>query len=169
MHQVYLGLGTNIGQRRHNLQQAMAALAAAVTVTAVSAVYETAPWGVTEQPAFLNLCLSGWTHLEARELLQFVKQCEKQVGRQKTYKWGPRLIDIDILLLDDLVIQTEELTIPHPFLAERPFVLIPLADIAPDVRHPLLKQTMGELATAVAGSGVSRLAKPIRFEVHENI
>jgi 2-amino-4-hydroxy-6-hydroxymethyldihydropteridine diphosphokinase len=162
-HQVYLSLGTNLGQRRRNLEQAIAGLQEVVLVTAVSPVYETAPWGVTDQPDFYNACLAGYTDSSPQELLLFTKQLEQEIGRTPTSKWGPRLIDIDILLIDDLVMQAGGLTIPHPGLPERAFVLIPLADIAPDVMHPGLSQTIGELATAVSPVGVHRLPETLFF------
>ncbi len=160
-HQVFLGLGTNIGQRRHNLERAVAGLAENLVVTAVSPIYETDPWGVTNQPAFLNACLSGQTELSPSRLLAFVKNLEKEMGRGHSEKWGPRLIDIDILLFADVVLQTDKLTVPHPLLHERAFVLAPLADIAANVAHPLLGQTIGELVTAVDQATVHRLSEPL--------
>jgi 2-amino-4-hydroxy-6-hydroxymethyldihydropteridine diphosphokinase len=163
-HQVFLGLGTNVGERRHNLEQAIAGLQEVMQITAVSLLYETTAWGLVDQPDFYNACLSGITSHSPQALLAFTKQLEKEIGRTPTVRWGPRLIDIDILLIDDLVLESGGLTIPHPGLPERAFVLIPLADIAPDVRHPQLGQTIGELATAVNPTGVHRL--PEKLVVH---
>lgn len=161
MNQVFLSLGSNLGQRRRNLEQAIAGLADCLLITAVSPVYETEPWGVVEQPSFLNACLSGQTDSPLSELLSFVKNVEKEMGRAQAAKWGPRLIDIDILLVDDLVYQANGLTIPHPFMHERAFVLAPLADIAARVRHPLLGQMVGEMLTAVDTTTVKRLPEPL--------
>jgi 2-amino-4-hydroxy-6-hydroxymethyldihydropteridine diphosphokinase len=162
-HQVFLGLGTNLGQRQHNLEQAIAGLDEVVNVTAVSPIYETEPWGLVEQPAFLNACLSGKTEHSPQNLLSFIKNLETEMGREATQKWGPRLIDIDILLYENTVLQMNGLTIPHPHLHERAFVLAPLADIAPEVEHPVLGQTIGELRTAVNLSTVHRLPNPLFF------
>lgn len=160
-HQVYLGLGTNVGNRQHNLQQAVAGLQPVLAVTAVSPIYETEPWGVTDQAPFYNACLGGHTSLTPPDLLTFIKDLEKTMGRSPAKKWGPRLIDVDILLFGDEVLSLPGLTVPHPYLQERAFVLVPLAAIAADVVHPVLGQTMGALATAVDDSTVRRLAEPL--------
>ncbi|MCP4358915.1 MAG: 2-amino-4-hydroxy-6-hydroxymethyldihydropteridine diphosphokinase [Chloroflexi bacterium] len=165
MQQIFLGLGTNLGQRRHNLAQAVVGLQDCVVVSAVSPLYETEPWGVTDQPAFLNLCLSAYTHHSPQKLLICIKNLEQEMGRQPTHKWGPRLIDIDILLYEDVVLQTNDLTIPHPCLPDRAFVLCPLADIAADVLHPALGQTIEELATAVNSTTVHRLEEPLTVPI----
>ncbi|MEM7117526.1 MAG: 2-amino-4-hydroxy-6-hydroxymethyldihydropteridine diphosphokinase [Chloroflexota bacterium] len=142
---VYLGLGTNLGERVANLEQALLGLQAVWEETAVSPIYETEPWGDTEQPTFLNLCAAGKTDLAPHELLRFLKQLEEEIGRTPTRRWGPRLIDIDILFYDDLVLESETLTIPHKFVAERPFVLVPLAAIAHDLIHPQIQATVAEM------------------------
>ncbi len=161
MSNVFLGLGTNLGQRRRNLEQALEGLAHICQITAVSSLYESLPWGISEQPTFLNLCLAATTELAPMRLLAQTKQLEAAIGRQLTYRWGPRLIDIDILFYDDLVITDERLVIPHPYLAERAFVLVPLAEIAPDLCHPLTGQTVGQMATAVDHSSLNLIAPPI--------
>lgn len=135
-HTVYLGLGTNLGDREQNLRQAIRGLRQWLRLTAVSALYETEPWGVTEQPLFWNLCLAGETAETPHALLAHCKQLEQEIGRTPTARWGPRLIDIDILFYDDWVLHDDQLTIPHPRLTRRAFVLRPLADIAPDLIHP---------------------------------
>jgi dihydropteroate synthase/2-amino-4-hydroxy-6-hydroxymethyldihydropteridine diphosphokinase len=155
--QVFLGLGANLGNRYHNLQRAVTALTDFVTITAVSPVYESAAWGFTDQADFLNLCLVGQTALAPEELLSAVKQLERDLGRQPTHRWGPRLIDIDLLLYDDRVLQTELLTLPHPSLPERAFVLAPLADIAPERVHPVTGQTIQEMLAALDTSSLRRL------------
>ncbi|WP_420628121.1 2-amino-4-hydroxy-6-hydroxymethyldihydropteridine diphosphokinase [Candidatus Leptofilum sp.] len=154
MQTIYLGLGTNLGDRAANLQAAIEALAEAMVITAVSPIYQTPPWGVTNQPDFLNLCLAAQTNLPPVDLLTFVKNLEIELGREPAERWGPRLIDIDLLFYANQIIETEQLTIPHPRLHERAFVLRPLADIAPEFVHPRLGSTIAQLATAVDGEGI---------------
>ena len=149
MHSIFLGLGTNLGDRIANLQAALAGLAKKLVITAVSPIYQTPPWGDTNQPDFLNLCLAAETDLSPEALLVFFKNLEVELGRKPTRRWGPRLIDIDLLFYADQIIETEKLTIPHPRLAERAFVLRPLADIAPNFVHPVLGETIADLATRV--------------------
>ena len=155
---IYLSLGTNLGQRQHNLLRTIAGLEEEMVITAVSPIYQTPPWGFTDQPDFLNLCLAATTSLTPDDLLHFIKKLEKRLGREQAVRWGPRLIDIDILFYDDLVSRSEELTIPHPQVARRAFVLVPLADIAPDLVHPQTGQTVRQMVTAVDTSGVVALA-----------
>lgn len=158
MHTIYLGLGTNLGDRTANLQAAIAGLAERLVITAVSPLYQTPPWGVTDQPDFLNLCLVAQTDLTPEELLTFVKNLEVEMGRQPAERWGPRLIDIDILFYANQLVETEKMTIPHPRLAERAFVLWPLADIAPDFVHPVLGETIAKLAKKVGDEGIRPFA-----------
>lgn len=161
MARIYLGLGSNLGNRPAHLQRAVTGLAEGMEVTAVSSVYETAAWGVTEQPDFLNMCVEAQTELAPRELLRFIKALEVQVGRKPTFRWGPRVIDIDILLYDQQVVEEAGLSIPHQGLAERASVLVPLADIAPDVVHPQLDETVSVLLQAVDTSSVLRQVEPL--------
>jgi len=154
MSDVYLGLGTNLGNRIENFDRALAGIAEHVRILSVSPIYETAAWGIDDQPDFLNLCLGGETDLGPWELLRFVKGLEEELGREETIRWGPRLIDIDILLMGDLVLSEPGLTIPHKGLPDRATVLVPLADIAPEVRHPVTDLTMAELLSTVDTSGV---------------
>src|SRR5271157_5263317 len=144
-HIIYLALGTNLGDRIANLRAAIEALSPEINVIAESKVYETPPWGYENQPAFLNMAVKGETALEPESLLKRLKQLEVQLGREQSFHWGPRLIDIDILFYDNLILKSESLIIPHPRLHERAFVLVPLAEIAPDFIHPVLKKTIKEL------------------------
>ncbi len=146
---VYLALGTNLGDRPANLRAAIETLPPEIKVIAESKVYETPPWGYEDQPAFLNMAVKGETVLKPDPLLKRLKRLEVQLGREQSFRWGPRLIDIDILFYDDLILESESLTIPHPRLHERAFVLVPLADIAPDFVHPVLKETIKELSVRV--------------------
>lgn len=154
---LYLSLGSNLNDRYGNLRLAIAKLQSRIKITAISPVYSTEAWGVTDQPTFLNVCLAASTTLSPHEVLQLAKNIETEMGRQPTRRWGPRLIDVDILFYDKQVIQDEELTIPHPRLAERAFVLAPLADIIPDFRHPQTGETVEEMLDRVDTSGVDRL------------
>ena len=154
---VALALGSNLGDSLAYLRQALAALAPYVEVTAVSPVYETAPAYVTDQPVFLNAVLTGRTKLEPLALLWAVKSLESDIGRQPTFRYGPRVIDIDILLYGDQVVSLPELGIPHIRMDEREFVLRPLADIAPEWRHPVKNKTMAELLALLPPSGMTCL------------
>ncbi|HEY7349781.1 MAG TPA: 2-amino-4-hydroxy-6-hydroxymethyldihydropteridine diphosphokinase [Ktedonobacterales bacterium] len=154
---VILGLGSNLGDRDAFLRAALAQLAPAYQVERVSSVYETAPQLVVEQPLYHNLVCAGRTQLSPHDLLRFLKALEQRLGRTPSYRYGPREIDLDIVLYGDQIINTADLIIPHPRMAERAFVLTPLAEIAPQMRHPVLQRTMHELAEAVAAQGVNRL------------
>ena len=148
-HIVYLALGTNLGDRIANLCAALKALSPEVKVITESKVYETPPWGYENQPAFLNMAVKCETNLEPESLLKRLKQLEVQLGREQSFRWGPRLIDIDILFYDNIILKSESLTIPHPRLHERAFVLVPLAEISPDFIHLVLKKTINELLADV--------------------
>lgn len=154
---IYLSLGSNLGNRSKNLSTAIQMLEeVGFNVKKVSSLYETAPWpvrdkslnglkGVTEQPDFLNLVLKGETKLSPEELLKEIKLVEKTMGRETSEKWGPRIIDIDILFYKKEIFDTPSLTIPHPQLHNRAFVLVPLKEIAPKLIHPLLKKTVQQM------------------------
>ncbi len=145
MANIYLALGTNLGDREGNLKQALVRLAPFVHVTRMSSIYETEPVGVREQPWFLNQVIAGTTTLSPIDLLRRVKRIEIEMGRTETIRFGPRPIDIDILLYDRLIELSPVLTIPHPRLHERAFVLVPLAEIAPDLVHPRLRKRMRDM------------------------
>ncbi len=154
MNTIYLALGTNLGDRFGNLRAAVEALAPDVAVLAESRVYETPPWGYEDQPAFMNMAVKTETDLSPVDLLAHLKHLEEELGRRQSFHWGPRLIDIDILFYDNLVMDTPQLVIPHPRLHERAFVLVPLADIAPDLMHPVLNKTIRQLLSEVDASGI---------------
>jgi len=156
-HSVFLALGTNLGDRPANLRAAIAALPPSVVVRQSSPVYETPPWGLTDQPAFLNMVVKAETRLEPAALLATLKRAEQELGRTPTVRWGPRLIDMDILFYDDLILNTPGLAIPHPHLHERAFVLVPLAELAPDLRHPVLGKTVAEMLAECDTFGIERL------------
>jgi 2-amino-4-hydroxy-6-hydroxymethyldihydropteridine diphosphokinase len=153
---VYLALGTNLGDRAANLRVALAALPPAVTVLESSPVYETPPWGVTDQPAFLNMVIQGKTRLAPLNLLKHLKLLETQLGRLPSIRYGPRKIDLDLLFYDDILLNTPALTIPHPRLHERAFVLVPLADLAPGLLHPVFGKTVQQLLAELDTTGVKR-------------
>lgn len=153
-HSVYLSLGTNLGDRATNLKQAITSLPPQMTVRSKSKVYETPPWGYTEQDAFLNQVVMVTTYLEPEQLLKHLKRLEVALGRKATFRNGPRLIDLDILFFDDLVLNTPALTVPHPHVHERGFVLVPMMDIAPDHVHPVNQKSIRELIAMCSTEGI---------------
>ncbi len=157
-HIVYLALGSNLGNRAANLKEAIAALSPQMEVQAKSKVYETPPWGYTEQAKFLNQVLKVKTYLEPVLLLKHLKRLELALGRTATFQNGPRLIDMDILFYDDLVFESSGLVIPHPHVHERGFVLLPMLDIAPDFVHPVKLKSVRELITDCDLQGIIPIA-----------
>ncbi len=146
---VYLGLGSNLGNRQDNLDRALDFLSQRLRVVSISSLYDTEPVGNIEQPRFLNLVCQVYTRLAPNELLALAKGIESKLGRVSGKSNVPRPIDIDILFYDNQVIETPELVIPHPRLTERAFVLIPLAEIAPNLVHPVNGKTVKELKRSV--------------------
>jgi 2-amino-4-hydroxy-6-hydroxymethyldihydropteridine diphosphokinase len=160
---VYLSLGSNLGDRQANLRNAIARLAGLGQVLAESSFYETEPVEFTQQPWFLNCVVALETEKMPKQLLGAILGIEQEMGRrrQTNKPKGPRTVDIDILLFGSSVIDTQSLTVPHPALHERRFVLEPLAEIAPEVRHPVFKRTIRELRDGLAmGAAVRKLPKP---------
>lgn len=158
MAKIYLGIGSNVGDRQNFIKNALSALSEQVQIEDISSIYRTEPWGNQDQPEFLNVCAGGSTTLPPKELLAFIKSVESVLGRTHSEKWGPREIDIDILFYNDEVVKFPGLNIPHPYLAERAFVLIPLAEIAADFVHPVLQSSISELASKVDSQGIERVA-----------
>lgn len=154
--QIYLALGSNLGNRGVHIDKALELLKPKIEGMVESPLYETEPWGVKEQPKFLNACVGGTTTLSADKLLDFVKSIEKLLNHSSQIKWGPREIDIDIIFYGQLVVHKADLVIPHPYVAERAFTLVPLADIAPGFVHPELKYSVAQLLQGVNVSGVKR-------------
>lgn len=159
MKRVYLSLGSNVGERETLLQQALVRLAASgLRLLRVSSVWETEPLERRGQPWFLNLVVEAETDLFPRMLLARLQRIERELGRRRLAPRGPRTIDIDLLLYGEAIVHAPELDIPHPRMAERRFVLEPLAELAPDLRHPISRRTVRELLEATRGQTARRVA-----------
>jgi 2-amino-4-hydroxy-6-hydroxymethyldihydropteridine diphosphokinase len=153
-HIVYLALGSNMGNRLANLKAAVLNFTPQMTVKKKSSIYETPPWGFTEQGAFLNQVIKVVTYLEPEPLLHHLKRLEVVLGRVPNFQNGPRLIDIDILFFGNRIINTPPLMVPHPRLHERAFVLVPLVEIEPEMIHPILQRPVSELLDEVDRSEI---------------
>jgi 2-amino-4-hydroxy-6-hydroxymethyldihydropteridine diphosphokinase len=150
MHIAFIGIGSNLGDREENCLQAIECLAReGVALKKRSSLYETEPWGVKDQPGFINLVVEIETERDPRRLLQLLKFIEKEMGREDTFRWGPRVIDLDILLYDDVILRDEDIQIPHPLMHLRDFVLKPMNEISPGLVHPLLKKSVNDLLAEV--------------------
>lgn len=155
---IFLGLGSNLGNRAENLLTAQKLIEEKFgKILSKSSIYETAPWGITEQNAFLNQVVEIETSFSPSAVLHLVLKIEKDMGRIREIKWGERSIDIDVLYYNNEIVSTENLVIPHPFIQERKFVLVPLCEIAPVFIHPKLKQTNLELLKKCQDSGKIKL------------
>lgn len=149
MADVLLGLGSNLGDREENIRKAIMLLQERTEVLAISSIYESEPMYHEDQPWFINCAAKAETELSPREMLSRLKEVERRMGRTNEIRYGPRIIDIDILFYGSQVIGEEGLTIPHPKIPERAFVLIPLAEIEPNFLHPVLRKTISELLAAL--------------------
>lgn len=146
MPKIYIGIGSNLGSREEKCSKAVELLSGhGIRVIRSSSMIETEPWGVEDQPKFINMVVEAETGLAPEELLKALKEIESDIGRRPAERWGPRIIDLDILFYDDLVMRTADLEIPHPGIKDRDFVLKPLAEIAPDLVHPVLKISIKDL------------------------
>jgi 2-amino-4-hydroxy-6-hydroxymethyldihydropteridine diphosphokinase len=145
MARVFIGMGSNLGDRAVQIRKAVESIGMmpATEIVRMSSIYETSPVGIPDQPRFLNAVIEVSTRLVPRDVLKEVRKIEKELGRTEYRRWGPRTIDLDILLYDNDVIISDELTVPHPRMTERKFVLVPLAELDPAVVHPVEQKTVG--------------------------
>ena len=147
MHSVFLGIGSNLNKRIQNCNNTLLEISKISKIVELSSLYESEAVGVENQPKFINAVVKIQTELMPHNLLDSLKSIEKKLGRKKSVRWGPRIIDLDILFYDDLIINEEKLVIPHPRLHERRFVLLPLIEIDSNFKHPRMNMTVSELLT----------------------
>jgi GTP cyclohydrolase-4 len=169
LHQVYLSFGANLGNRQANILQALQYTQTRASVKNISSFYETEPEGFSDQPMFLNIACGLDTVLSPGDMLRFLKWIEKRMGRQASFRNAPRPIDIDILFYDDLLLDSSDLKLPHPRMNERAFVLVPLAEIAPDLVHPVLNMTVTEMLNGVDQAGVKRLDRSLKPRIDHDV
>ena len=150
-HKAYIGIGSNLGRRAYFIRQSLCGLEKIGRIKHISRATRTSPWGVTDQPRFINIVLLLITELSPQDLLQKCLDLEIKIGRVRDRHWGPRTIDIDILFYDNKIIDMPSLKIPHPYISERLFVLGPLCEIAPDLRHPKNGLSVKEMADRLLG------------------
>jgi dihydropteroate synthase/2-amino-4-hydroxy-6-hydroxymethyldihydropteridine diphosphokinase len=166
---IYLGLGSNLGDRVKYLEQAVSLLSTEIVITAESSIYETPPWGFTDQSPFLNQVVKGTTNLTPGNLLDFLKAIENKIGRKETFRYGPREIDIDILFFDDLIIEEDDLVIPHPKFHERVFMLVPFSEVDPNFIHPTQKQKISDLLKKQDHSDIKVLISKGKKPMHQTL
>ena len=155
----FIAIGSNLGDRAGNVRKAahLAADGLKAALVSMSSLYETEPWGIKEQPAFVNAVMAVETGLSPAELLAHLKSIEAWMGRQKVLRWGPRGIDLDIIFYDGLIMDENGPTIPHPAAADRAFVMVPLAEIAPDFKHPVTGRSAADIAKSLDSSGIRKM------------
>ncbi len=162
---IFLSLGSNLGNRKINLSKALRFIEEKdIRIKKVSSIYKTPPWGKKDQPEFLNQVIEAETEVSPKKLLNTCKEIEKKMGRKKGERWGPRIIDIDILFYGEKIIKEENLTIPHPLITERAFVLLPLYEIAPDFIHPVRKEKIKALLMKKKGKEIKKISKYSNFQ-----
>jgi len=160
---VYLSLGSNIGSKRENIKKALNLLDddKNVEVAHTSSLYETKPWGYINQPNFYNCVSQINTNYEPIELLRLIQTIETKMGRIKNEKWGPRIIDIDIILFENIISSSSDLIIPHPWMEKRAFVLFPLMELDNEIMHPISKRGIAEFAEAIGGEGLKKIGRVV--------
>jgi 2-amino-4-hydroxy-6-hydroxymethyldihydropteridine diphosphokinase len=161
MNEIFIGFGSNLGDREYNIRTALNLLEEKMNLVVVSSFYETEPMYVKDQPLFLNCVAKFETDLEPEEVLDYFHTIEKKLGRDRSVRYGPRKIDLDILFYGDIKVDENFLKIPHPLIQERAFVLVPLAEIAPQLVHPVYKRTIEKLLSELpCNSSIRKIGTP---------